>query len=172
MAFIRIHPIKFTLGKRFWRLKMTQQHWTNETPDQREDVQVTQTGEVEKRQEIVENVAMARNLKLSKITQFTWLLFGLLLALIALRVILKLIAANPASPFAALVYGVSDLFLWPFFGLTATPQAGGAIVEIPSIIAMVVYALVAWAIVKVLWLLFSRTNTTSVSTYERDRTIR
>ena len=58
-----------------------------------------------------------------RLTQLVWLLFGILEALIGLRVLLKLIAANPNSPFAALVYNASSLFVWPFAGLTRTPAA-------------------------------------------------
>jgi hypothetical protein len=91
-----------------------------------------------------------------KLTQLVWLLFGLLEALIALRVGLKLIGANPGNPFAALVYNLSAVFLWPFFGLTGTPAANGMVLEVPSIIAMFVYALVAWAIASLVWLILYR----------------
>jgi hypothetical protein len=97
-----------------------------------------------------------------KLTQLVWLLFGLLEALIALRVFLKLIAANPANPFASLVYNLSALFLWPFFGLTGTPAANGMVLEIPSIIAMVVYAIAAWAIAYVVWLVLYRPRETVI----------
>lgn len=78
-----------------------------------------------------------------KATQLVWLLFGILETLIALRIILKLIAANPASPIAAMIYTITDLFLFPFAGLTATPSAGGMVLELSSIFAMLVYALIA-----------------------------
>jgi hypothetical protein len=91
-----------------------------------------------------------------KLTQLVWLLFGLLEALLALRVVLKLIGANPGNPFAALVYGITQIFLWPFFGLTGTPAAGGMVLEVPTIIAMFVYALAAWAIAKLVWVLLYR----------------
>lgn len=91
-----------------------------------------------------------------KATEIVWLLFGILEALIALRIVFKLIAANPSSPIVALIYGITDLFLIPFAGLTATPSAGGMVLEISSLIAMVVYALVAWAIGRLVWVLFYR----------------
>ena len=91
-----------------------------------------------------------------KATQLVWLLFGILEALIALRIVLKLMAANPASPIAALIYRITDLFLWPFSGLTATPTFGGMVLELSSFIAMVVYALIAWAIERLIWVLFYR----------------
>ena len=85
--------------------------------------------------------------------RLVWLLFGFIEALIGLRIVLKLIAANPASPFAALVYFISDIFVWPFAGLVATPAAGGMVFEISSIIAMFVYALLAWGLVELIYLL-------------------
>jgi len=97
-----------------------------------------------------------------KLTQLVWLLFGILEALIGLRVVLKLIAANPNSPFAVLVYRLSSLFVWPFSGLTRTPAANGMVLDIPSIIAMLVYALVAWVIVRLIWIVLDRPGPTAV----------
>ena len=91
-----------------------------------------------------------------KFTQLVWLLFGLLEALIGLRVLLRLIAANPRNLFAELVYNFSYPFVWPFLGLTRTLSAGGEVLEISSLIAMFVYALVAWVIVQLVWILIDR----------------
>ena len=91
-----------------------------------------------------------------KATQLVWLLFGLLEALIALRIGLKLIGANPESPIAVYLYGFTSLFLLPFEGLTGTPAAGGMVLEISSVIAMLVYALIAWALERTIWVIFYR----------------
>jgi uncharacterized protein YggT (Ycf19 family) len=91
-----------------------------------------------------------------KATQLVWLLFGVLEALIALRIVLKLFGANADSPVAAFLYGFTDLFLWPFTGLLGTPQAGGMVLELSSVIAMVVYALIAWALERLIWVIFYR----------------
>ncbi|MFN8383552.1 MAG: YggT family protein [Anaerolineales bacterium] len=91
-----------------------------------------------------------------KATQLVWLLFGILETLIALRILLKLIAANPASPIAVLIYAFTDLFLFPFAGLTATPAAGGMVLELSSLFAMLIYGLVAWAIERTIWVIFYR----------------
>jgi len=97
-----------------------------------------------------------------KLAALVWLLFGILEALIGLRVFLKLIAANPNNPFAALVYNASYLFVWPFSGLTRTPAAEGMVLDIPSIIAMLVYALVAWVVVRLIWIVLDRPGESSV----------
>lgn len=91
-----------------------------------------------------------------KATQLVWLFFGTLEALIALRIVLKLIAANPASPIAALIYTITDLFLFAFAGLTVTPAFGGMVLELSSFFAMVIYALIAWAIERTIWVIFYR----------------
>jgi hypothetical protein len=116
---------------------------------------------------VVQNVGAEERMMLSKATQFIWLIAGLVEGLIAMRVFLKLIAANPNSTFARFLYGVTDLLVWPFVGLTATPTANGMILEIPSLIAMVVFAVAFYILVKLIWLLFEQPRSRSVTTYER-----
>ena len=113
-----------------------------------------------------------------KATEMVWLLFGILEALIGLRILFKLIAANPNSPIAALVYRITDLFLFPFAGLTVTPSAGGMVLELSSIFALLIYALIAWALARMIWVIFYRprggaveevTRTTSSEEHTTDR---
>jgi hypothetical protein len=92
----------------------------------------------------------------SKATQLVWLFFGILEALIALRIGLKLIGANAASPISGFIYGVTGLFLAPFAGLRGTPSAGSMVLELSSVIAMLVYALIAWALAKIVQVIFYR----------------
>lgn len=91
-----------------------------------------------------------------KATQLIWLGLGLLEALIALRIGLKLIGANPNSLFATFVYNFSDIFLFPFAGLIGAPVVGDMVLELSSIIAMGVYALLAWAVERIVWMIFYR----------------
>jgi YGGT family len=91
-----------------------------------------------------------------KATQIIWLLLGLLEGVIALRVMFKLIAVNAANPFAMLLYKVTDFFVAPFASLTGAPAAGGMVLEISSIIAMIVYLLIAWALERIVYVLFYR----------------
>ena len=91
-----------------------------------------------------------------KATYVIWLVLGLLEALIAFRIGLKLIGANPANPFAMLVYNFSYIFVFPFLGLTAAPAAGGMVLELSSIIAMIVYALLFWLVERLVWVALYR----------------
>lgn len=99
-----------------------------------------------------------------KATYVIWLLAGLLEALLAFRFALKLIAANPANPFASFIYGFTNLFVFPFMGLTPTPAAGGAVLEISTVIAMFVYALVFWALERLVWVILYRPRQATVDT--------
>lgn len=91
-----------------------------------------------------------------KATQLVWLLFGILEALIALRIGLMLIGANPGSPIVALIYGFTYLFLFPFAGLVASPASGVMVLEISSMFAMLIYGLIAFAVERTIWLIFYR----------------
>jgi hypothetical protein len=91
-----------------------------------------------------------------KATQLVWLLFGILEAIIALRIGLMLIGANPNSPIVALIYGVTYLFLFPFAGLVGSPAAGNMVLELSSMFAMLIYGLIAWAVERSVWLAFYR----------------
>jgi uncharacterized protein YggT (Ycf19 family) len=91
-----------------------------------------------------------------RVTQILWLLLGLLEAAIALRVVFKLVAVNAANPFAALLYNVTDLFLAPFKSLAGAPAYSGMVFEISSIIAMIVYFLIGWAIERIVYVIFYR----------------
>lgn len=111
-----------------------------------------------------------------KATQLIWLGLVLLEALIALRIGLKLIGANPENPFAAFIFGFSHIFLFPFEGLIGTPASGGFALELSSFVAMLVYALLAWAFERVVWLIFYRpresgVNVTQTKTSEQNPVI-
>lgn len=95
-----------------------------------------------------------RRYTLARVTQIVWLITGIIEALIGIRFVLKMIAANPQAGFAQFIYGMSAPFLVPFTNLTANPAVGGAVMEISSLIAMLIYALLAWGIVKIVWILF------------------
>jgi hypothetical protein len=89
-------------------------------------------------------------------TQIIWLLLGLLEAALALRFVFKLIGVNAANTFATLLYNVTDLFVFPFASLTGAPAAGGMVLEISTLLAMIVYLLIGWALERIVYVLFYR----------------
>lgn len=133
-----------------------------------EDVHVVRDVGYERRQRVVESAPSTQQVLVSRISKFIWLVAGVVALLIAFRFILKLIAANPASGFASFIYGITDVLVAPFMGLTATPAAGSAVVDIAAVFALVVYILVAWIIVRLFRILFTEPNSRRrVTTYER-----
>lgn len=137
--------------------------------EEREVVHTDPDVQIEQHKKVVEDVGARRRQSVNRFIQAIWLLFGILEAAIGLRVFLKLIAANPNNLFAQMVYSFTDLFLWPFAGLTMSPSARGFVLEIPSVIAMVVYAVVAWVLTSLVWIIFARSGSRSVTVYERRR---
>lgn len=91
--------------------------------------------------------------------RIVWYIAGVIIALLALRIILLLLAANQGSPFVDFVYALSGIFAWPFFGIFSyTPAYGSSVFEISSVVAIAVYALIAWAIAKLATLTSNRTD--------------
>ena len=105
-----------------------------------------------------------------RLVQAIYLIFGIIEALLVIRVVLRALGANPTAGFAQFVYGVTAPLLAPFVGLFGSPQAGCSVLEIHSIFALVVYALVAWLLARLAWLVVGEsrsavaTTTSSVET--------
>ena len=131
-------------------------------------VVVRQEGDHIHEEHIVEDANLEYRQIIYKITQLIWLFFGILEALIGFRIFLRLIAANPGNWFTALVYQLTDIFLWPFQNITVNPSFQGFVLEISSFIAMLVYALVGWTVVRLIWLVFYHRATSRMTTYDRD----
>ena len=131
-------------------------------------VVVREDGDRIHEEHIVEDANLEYRQMIYKITQFVWFLFGLLEALIGFRIVLKLIGANPANWFTAFVYQLTDIFLWPFQTIIVNPSIQGFVLEISSFIGMLVYALIGWAVVRLIWLLFYHRSTRRVTTYDRE----
>ncbi|HEX7259673.1 MAG TPA: YggT family protein [Candidatus Saccharimonadia bacterium] len=79
---------------------------------------------------------------------------GLLEGLLAFRLIFKLLGANPASGFVTFIYSVTEPFVAPFYGIfgqvTTTGAETVAVFEPATLIAMLIYALVAWLVVRLI----------------------
>ena len=91
-----------------------------------------------------------------KATQLIWLGLGIIEALIALRFIFKLVGVNGENPFAIFLYGLTNIFVGPFLTLTGAPAAGNMVFEFSSLLAMAVFALVAWGLERIVYVLFYR----------------
>ncbi|MCR4324750.1 MAG: YggT family protein [Candidatus Curtissbacteria bacterium] len=84
--------------------------------------------------------------------QIIWYVFGVVEVLLALRFTLKALGANPASGFADLVYTLSDPLTSPFRTLFRVTVTEGSVFEWTTIVAMLVYALIAYGLVELMQL--------------------
>lgn len=86
-----------------------------------------------------------------------YFLFGILEILLVFRLVLKLTGASMASAFVGLVYGLTGIFILPFEGIFSRGFAQGvettAVLEPSAIVAIIVYAVLAWGTVKLLRIL-------------------
>jgi ABC-type Na+ efflux pump permease subunit len=83
-------------------------------------------------------------------TQIVWYLFTLLEILLVFRLGLKFAGANPDAGFSSFIYMVTWPFAQPFIAVFRPTFVGSQIFEWTTLLAMVVYYLVAWGIVSLL----------------------
>src|ERR1039458_9711813 len=83
-------------------------------------------------------------------TQVVWTLFTLLEVLLAFRLGLKFAGANAGAGFTSFIYAVTWPFAQPFITVFRTTFVGDQVFEWTTILAMVVYYLIAWGIVSLL----------------------
>lgn len=88
-----------------------------------------------------------------KLQKGIYLLFGILEGLLGIRFVLGLLGANPAAGFAQFIYGITGPFIAPFVGLFGQPRFEGSVFEFNALVAILVYALIAWVLVKIVWLI-------------------
>lgn len=81
-----------------------------------------------------------------------YVLLGLLQALLALRFLFLLFGANAGSLFVNFVYALSEPFVAPFNGIFGVVDVAGstAIFDGSTLIAMLVYAIIAWALIRLI----------------------
>lgn len=78
-----------------------------------------------------------------------WYIAGILLGILAIRFLLALLGANPANVFASFIYSISYPFVAPFFGMfNYSLHYGVSQFESYTLVAIVVYALIAYAIAR------------------------
>lgn len=79
--------------------------------------------------------------------QIVWYILGTIEVVLAFRVILKLLGANPQSGFTSFIYAISNPFALPFAGILRVTAVSEVVLEWSTLVAMAVYAIVAYGIV-------------------------
>ncbi len=98
-----------------------------------------------------------RRRTISKVKQIIYFALGLIEAILGFRFIFKLLDANPASSFVSLIYNISDVLVASFFNIFRTVITEGSeivsVFEPATLVAMLVYAFIAWGIVRLIAIL-------------------
>jgi hypothetical protein len=83
-----------------------------------------------------------------------YFLFGALEVLLVFRLVLKLAGANVYSAFVGLVYGITGVFILPFENIfrqgVARVAQTTSVFEPSTLVAIFVYSVIAWGIVKLI----------------------
>ncbi len=119
-----------------------------------EDKQTTEVRETNKRvgDTTVQRETVSQRTSTPGVVVFqriVWYVTGIVIALLVLRLILLMLAANDTNAFVGFIYGLSGFFAAPFFGIFSyQPTYGQFTFEVSTVVAIVVYALVGWGIAK------------------------
>ena len=116
----------------------------NEDPTTKQKTEVVETREVSK------PAVEERDHKVSKVNQIIWYIAGVLIAVLLIRAVLAILGANLENGFANFIYAFTDPLVAPFRGLLQVGefQAGVSRLEVETLLAAAVYALITWGITK------------------------
>ena len=85
---------------------------------------------------------------------------GAVEVLLIFRLFFRMTGANPSSGFVAFIYSFSDFFIFPFRAIFGNATAPGAettaVFEPATLIALVVFAILAWGIAKLIAIIAGR----------------
>jgi YggT family protein len=127
-------------------------------------------GAVDRMETVAYDPYANKRIAADRVIQLVYLVFGLIEGLIAIRFVLKALGANAGAGFAEFIYGLTGPLVAPFYGLFGNPSSQGSVLEVHSLVALIVYGLLAWLIVRLTWILVGesrsavKTHSTSVDT--------
>jgi hypothetical protein len=81
------------------------------------------------------------------ITRVVYYILAVLEVILGLRLLFRLLGASQGNDFVMFLYNLSHVFVGPFNGIFNDQALGRSVFEISTIVAMLVYALLAWGIV-------------------------
>ncbi len=82
--------------------------------------------------------------------QIIWYILTFIEFLLGFRVAFKAIGANPFSGFVNLIYAITDPLALPFSGIVRASVSGSSVIEWSTIVAAIIYFLIAWGLVELL----------------------
>ncbi|MGI8419245.1 MAG: YggT family protein [Candidatus Levyibacteriota bacterium] len=90
---------------------------------------------------------LAKKKAIFRTYQVIWYILAIVEILLGFRMVLKALGANPLSGFVNLIYTLSDPLALPFVGILHSSISGVSVFEWSTLIAAVVYAILAYGVV-------------------------
>lgn len=101
--------------------------------------------------------AANQNSTVGRFVNIAYFLFGALELLLLIRVVLHLVGANTGNSFANFIDALSAPFVALFATLVQNPVLSPtSVLEVTTLIAMLVWAIVGWLVGRLIWLTLSR----------------
>ncbi|MDB5184204.1 MAG: hypothetical protein JWN38_12 [Candidatus Saccharibacteria bacterium] len=98
----------------------------------------------------------------STIVNIVWFIYAVVAVFLALRFVLLALGANAANGFVSFVYNVSRIFSAPFDSMFSAKSVEAvntqSVIQPSVIVAIIVYALIAWGIVKLVTISSRKAN--------------
>lgn len=105
----------------------------------------------------------------SVLIRVVWFVCGVIDVLIAVRFVLLLLGANVEAGFVRIIYGASSIFMAPFIAIFRSQRVTtGSTVEWSALVAIAVYALIAWGIVSLILAVNPRRSSDTVERVESE----
>lgn len=122
-----------------------------------EVIKETVTTQSDSENKVASNSAKREATSSQTVEYLVYFLFGVLEIFLAFRLVLKLMGASLSSGFVGLIYGLTGVFILPFEGVFHQATTKGlettAVLEPATIVAIIVYAVLAVGIVKLVRIL-------------------
>ena len=108
---------------------------------------VSQDGNTRTEREVVSNATEVSGRVVA--SRIIWFIVGVIVVFLLARMVLMLLGANQGNGFVDFVYAVGGVFAQPFFGIFGySPVYGSSVFEVSTLVAVVVYLLAGWGVVK------------------------
>lgn len=105
--------------------------------------------------------SQAKAEKSDTLAYLIYFLFGVIEVLLAFRLVLRMTGANPLSGFVSFIYSITQLLIMPFEGIFRRTVAQGmetaAVFEPSTLVAMIVYAVLAWGVMQLIAIMAGKT---------------
>lgn len=101
------------------------------------------------RDTVEDNTVADRDHGQNVVARLIWFVAGIVLTLLAFRLIFSLLGANRSNGIADFVYDASQPFVSPFFGLfdyNSERIGESSVFEVYTAVAMLAYAAIAWGL--------------------------